>query len=227
MEIRKLVSTVTDTEGEDTWITVKVAADFSGLSEEYLRRVARDGKIQSKSNGLGRPKLMLLSSVQAFRDQQDQSGPQKHSYCRNVSDEQPNADLPDLLTSPAQHLITSQADDDGGAIRVLPARYILTDDMTILLNSTTSRSTGVLLMTEIKADAVRAMLNSPEIKDQRILPFFSSSAAASLVLAQLRLQLNHSARVPQIVPGDNVIQAVIKPGLHKANVKFYLMRLAI
>jgi hypothetical protein len=222
--IGAIVSTLQDAGGEDLWVAVHHAAQYSGYTEEHVRRIARTGCIESRPGGVGKPTLFLLRSLLTYKEQQDKQGSRR--YCRNVSDRPANTDLPEMLVAPSKHLVTTQSPTGFSLPKVLPSRFVITDQMNIILECAIV-TTVVNTMQAIRVEAVREMLSSPDIKDHRIVPFFSASAAGALVAGNLRLNLKFSARSPQISTGDNVIVADIRAGAMKPVVNYFLVRLAI
>ncbi|NJM39302.1 MAG: hypothetical protein HC853_00315 [Anaerolineae bacterium] len=111
--------------------------------------------------------------------------------------------------------------------RVLPARFVITDQMSILLSCVSTHTHLLTTISEIRAEDTRNLLASPDLRDQRLVPYFSTEAAANLVCTQLRINLRHNARTPQLSTGDNLIIVDIRPGNYKSSVRFFLVRLVI
>lgn len=232
MQIDAVVSTLNDTSGDLAsngliWVSVQRAAEFSGYSPEYIRRLARQRLIPVKSSGAGRPGQYGLQALLAHRARQIVEDGQRTLMRNPPSDEPANADLPDVFFAQPRQLVTTPNSDSVTLPRVLPARFVITDQMSIILGCITPRTSVVTTSTEVKPEDVRSLLASPELRDQRLVPFFSTQAAANLVCTQLRIDLRHNARSPQLSAGDNVIVVDIKPGSYRATLRFYLIRLLI
>lgn len=59
------------------WLTTKGAAELSGYSVKYLRRLARQGRIEARK--IGRDWLVSRDSLLAYKRRMDNLGPQKHN----------------------------------------------------------------------------------------------------------------------------------------------------
>jgi hypothetical protein len=227
MLISPTLAMIENTSGADTWVTARRAAEYSGYNEEYIRRIGRQGSIQVKSSGTGKPCMYLLQSILAYRDQHDTNDRQQNKPATGNISFPPNPDLPDLIVSPAGSLVTTHSADNISIPRVLPARFVLTDQINVILGCVTAGNKVITTFSEVQPDAVRNMLSMPELRDQRLVPFFSTEPTGLLVCNHLRLNLKHCARSPQLSAGDNVIVAEIKSVSMKPNIRYILVRLAI
>jgi len=63
------------------WITVKEAAELTGYHVKYLRRLARQGRIEGQK--VNRFWLIDRASLLAYRTKMDRLGPEKHNPWRD------------------------------------------------------------------------------------------------------------------------------------------------
>lgn len=209
----------------EQWVTARRAAEYSGYSAEYIRRIARDGIIQAKSEGPGKPSLYLLQTLLAYREQKEAEA---HVYPPvPKSTERSNYDLPTVLTAAGPASVTTQGAAMPALPRVLPARFVLTDQMSIILSCVTPEHSIFTAFSEIRLDAVRELVSAPELRDQRLTPYFSTEQSAQLICNHLRLNLKHNARNPQLSAGDNIIIAEVKSGGIRPAIRYILGRIAI
>ena len=67
----------------DGWLTTRGAAELSGYSAKYLRRLARQGRIDARK--VGRDWLINRESLLAYVAEMDCLGPAKHNPWRSTT----------------------------------------------------------------------------------------------------------------------------------------------
>ena len=63
------------------WLNTSEGAELTGFSVDYVRRLARAGRIEARK--VGRDWLIERASLLAFKAQMDRLGAQKHSPWRD------------------------------------------------------------------------------------------------------------------------------------------------
>jgi excisionase family DNA binding protein len=66
--------------GLEGWITTKEAANMTGYTTVYVRRLAREGRVDAQK--AGRDWLLKRQSLLEYKARMDRLGPSKHSPWR-------------------------------------------------------------------------------------------------------------------------------------------------
>jgi hypothetical protein len=231
MDLETTVMVLGNRLAQDQWVTTQHAAQVSGYSEEYIRRLVRKGRLTHKPAAKARTYLIKLDDLLRHRSESDSSGNARHiphiwraeGNKPDTSDSARARDL-DLITPDADTISTSTFAEFEPP-KIIPARYILTDQLALL----TEIPPGPVVRNETSAKQVRQLLSHPDMKPGRIGHYFSSKAVAGAIGSQLGMAFADIGRKPQLLPGDNLIfiSTSSELGTSLVTLAFSLFRLVI
>jgi hypothetical protein len=216
---------------QEQWVTTLHAAQVSGYNEEYIRRLVRKGVLTHKPATKARTYLIKLDDLLRHKSESDCHGNARHiPHIWRAEEDKADTDISvkacDLhLTTPDSDAISTGAIASYEPPKVIPARYILTDQLTLL----TETPTGLLVRSETNAKHVRQLISHPDMKPGRIGHYFSSKAVAGVIGNRLGMTFADVGRKPQLLPGDNliVITETSEVGTLQITLIFSLFRLLI
>lgn len=202
------------------WVTVDVAAKATQYHPNYLKIIAREGRVMTRGGGVRGKKVefhleSLLAYVYKGQPPPDRAPKSFQPSSANSADEGDFDGSLDLF-SPSSEVITDGIDAEDSP---LPScKYIVTDHLPLI---TCLPLPEVVVVKPVSLDSVRQLIQT---RSKKVCQYFHDANNAEFIARHLELKRDKNARLPQLSNGDSIIVATVQTGQLGPHLVCYLFQ---